>query len=48
MFETDIPHPTCLYPDTIERVRATIGALDEDVQKKILRDNAAGLYKIEV
>jgi uncharacterized protein len=48
MFETDIPHPTCLYPHSVERVRTAISALEPDVQKKILQDNAAELYKIEV
>ncbi len=48
MFETDFPHPTCLYPDSTSRVREAIADLDPVVQKKILRDNAAGLYKIEL
>ena len=48
MFETDIPHPTCLYPHSIERVRETIGALPEDDQRKILQDNAAELYRIDL
>jgi predicted TIM-barrel fold metal-dependent hydrolase len=48
MFETDIPHPTCLYPHSVERVRAAIAELDPAVQKRILQDNAAELYKIEV
>ena len=48
MFETDIPHPTCLYPKSVERVRDAIGDLEPDVQKKILQDNAARLYKIDV
>jgi predicted TIM-barrel fold metal-dependent hydrolase len=48
MFETDIPHPTCLYPHSVERVREAIGALDPAVQKRILQDNAAELYKIPV
>jgi predicted TIM-barrel fold metal-dependent hydrolase len=48
MFETDFPHPTCLYPDSSNRVRAAIEDLDPIVQKKILRDNAAALYKIEL
>ena len=47
MFETDFPHPTCLYPDSRSRVRESIGHLDLDVQKKILRGNAASLYGIE-
>jgi predicted TIM-barrel fold metal-dependent hydrolase len=48
MFETDIPHPTCLYPHSVERVRNAISALDPAVQRRILQDNAAELYKIEV
>jgi predicted TIM-barrel fold metal-dependent hydrolase len=48
MFETDIPHPTCLYPHSVERVRNAISELDPVVQKKILQDNAADLYKIKV
>jgi predicted TIM-barrel fold metal-dependent hydrolase len=48
MFETDIPHPTCLYPHSVERVRAAIAAFEPDVQRKILQDNAAQLYKIEL
>jgi predicted TIM-barrel fold metal-dependent hydrolase len=47
MFETDFPHPTCLYPDSAERVQKAIGHLDSDVQRMILRDNAAGLYGIK-
>ena len=47
MFETDFPHPTCLYPDSRNRVREAIAHLDPVVQRKILRDNAARLYKID-
>jgi hypothetical protein len=47
MFETDFPHPTCLYPDSKDRVQKAIGHLDFEVQKKILRGNAADLYGIE-
>jgi uncharacterized protein len=48
MFETDFPHPTCLYPRSIERAQATIGSLAPDVQRKVLQDNAAELYHIEL
>ena len=48
MFETDIPHPTCLYPHSVERVREAIKELEPVVQKKILQDNAAELYDIKV
>ena len=48
MFATDIPHPTCLYPHSVERVREAIKELEPVVQKKILQDNAAELYDIKV
>jgi uncharacterized protein len=48
MFETDIPHPTSLYPNAVERVQQTISTLDPAVQKMVLQDNAARLYRIDV
>jgi predicted TIM-barrel fold metal-dependent hydrolase len=48
MFETDFPHPTCLYPKSIERVQETIGSLTPEVQKMVLQDNAAKLYKVQL
>jgi hypothetical protein len=46
MFETDYPHPTCLYPNPIERVAKSLEGMSEDVQRKLLQDNAAKLYHI--
>lgn len=46
MFETDYPHPTCLYPDSTDRGRAAVSDLPMEVQRKVLHDNAAKLYKI--
>jgi len=48
MFETDIPHPTSLYPNAVERVRDALSKLDPTVQKMVLQDNAAELYRIDV
>ncbi len=48
MFETDFPHPTCLYPKSDERVRKALDALDFPTRKRVLQDNAAELYKIPV
>ena len=46
LFETDFPHPTCLYPD-VQKYIAEISAGWSAVRKrKILQDNAAALYKI--
>lgn len=46
MFETDFPHPTCLYPDPLKTADDNMRALTPDVQRKILGDNAAALYRL--
>jgi predicted TIM-barrel fold metal-dependent hydrolase len=46
MFETDFPHPTCLYPNPIgEAARALEGLTAEEV-RKVMSGNAAKLYDI--
>ena len=44
MFETDYPHPTCLYPDPLERVAKALDGVSPESQRKLLQDNAAKLY----
>lgn len=46
MFETDFPHPTCIYPNVQETIENSIGGMDERVQKKILWENASRVYGI--
>ncbi len=46
MFETDFPHPVCLYP--IDDVETGLGDLTEAEKTKILSGNAARIYKIEI
>ena len=46
LFETDFPHPTCLYPDPLGSAEAALAGMDEEVQRKVLQDNAAALYKV--
>ncbi len=48
LFETDFPHPTCLYPRTDGRVREALEDLDFTTRKRILQDNAQELYRIPV
>ena len=48
LFETDFPHPTCLYGNIRERVSESLGAQTEAIQRKILCDNAAKLYRLDV
>jgi predicted TIM-barrel fold metal-dependent hydrolase len=48
LFETDFPHPTCLYPrDDAHLLEAFRGLNDSDI-KAILQDNAAELYRIDI
>jgi predicted TIM-barrel fold metal-dependent hydrolase len=48
MFETDFPHPTCLYPDVQGYLKEVTANWSDTTKRKILRDNAAQLYKINV
>ncbi len=47
LFETDFPHPTCLYGNVREQIDASLAAATPDARRKILWDNAAALYRIE-
>ncbi|MEZ5255037.1 MAG: amidohydrolase family protein [Microthrixaceae bacterium] len=46
MFETDYPHPTCLYPDPLGTVSEIISTLRPETQRKVLGENAAKLYRV--
>ena len=46
LFETDFPHPTCLYPDPIASAAVALEGLGDDVTRAVLQDNAAALYKV--
>ncbi len=46
LFETDFPHPVCLYP--IDNMDAALSGLTEEEKVKVLSGNAAKLYKIAV
>ncbi|MCU1486532.1 MAG: hypothetical protein JWN67_3278 [Actinomycetia bacterium] len=48
LWETDFPHPTSLYPSPVERSEEKLKDLDPAVIRKIVQDNAARLYKIDV
>ncbi len=48
MFETDFPHPTCLYPGVQEQIEATLGDQPERVQRKVLHGNAARVYGLPI
>jgi predicted TIM-barrel fold metal-dependent hydrolase len=46
LFETDFPHPICLYP--IDNVSEALAGLTEEEKVKVLSGNAAKLYNIPV
>jgi len=46
LFETDFPHPTCLYPDPLGMVEERMSALRPETRRKVLGDNAAALYRV--
>jgi predicted TIM-barrel fold metal-dependent hydrolase len=48
LFETDFPHPTCLYPDPITWAERALEGVDDNVKRQVLQDNAAALYRVEL
>jgi predicted TIM-barrel fold metal-dependent hydrolase len=48
MFETDYPHPACLYPDGLEYMVDVIAEMTEEERFKIFSGNAARVYNIDI
>lgn len=48
MFETDFPHPTCLYPRDDQRLAQTLSTLAPEAVRLVMQDNAAQLYRIDL
>ena len=46
LVETDVPHPTCLYPDPRKHIAEVMSGVDPVVRKRVLQDNAVELYRI--
>jgi predicted TIM-barrel fold metal-dependent hydrolase len=46
LFETDFPHPTCLYPHPLQTVEGKLATLSPQARRKILGENARKLYRI--
>jgi predicted TIM-barrel fold metal-dependent hydrolase len=46
LFETDFPHPTCLFPAPLETAARNLAPLGPTARRKILGDNAAALYRL--
>lgn len=47
LFETDFPHPTCLYGNVWDAVESGLAGQPEEVRRKILWDNARDLYCVD-
>jgi predicted TIM-barrel fold metal-dependent hydrolase len=46
LFETDFPHPTCLYLDLHDKIERNLAGLAPEVRRKLLWENAERLYRI--
>ena len=46
LFETDFPHPTCLYPGIREHIEASLANVAPAAQRKLLFENAARVYHV--
>jgi predicted TIM-barrel fold metal-dependent hydrolase len=46
LFETDFPHPTCLYPHPLDTVSEKMNSLRPETRNKVMGDNAAKLYRL--
>jgi uncharacterized protein len=48
MFETDFPHPTCLYPEPLRNIGPTLREVDREFREKVLSTNAAHVYNLDL
>ncbi len=48
LVETDVPHPTCLYPGAKEHFQKVMDGLSPEIRRRVLQDNAAELYRIDL
>lgn len=46
LFETDFPHPTCLYPDPLGSVADKMATLRPETRRKVMGGNAVKLYRL--
>jgi len=46
LFETDFPHPTCLYPSPVESVADKMDTLRPETRARVMGDNARKLYRV--
>jgi uncharacterized protein len=48
LFESDLPHPTCYYPGLREHLVDVFKEIDPAIRRRVVQDNAAELYGVQV
>src|SRR5205814_1431995 len=48
MIETDYPHTDSTWPNSIEVAHKQLAGLGDDIKRKILRDNAARVFRLDL
>jgi predicted TIM-barrel fold metal-dependent hydrolase len=48
LFETDYPHPTCLYPDSVEHLAPVLNEITREDRGKLFQTNAERLYRLDL
>jgi hypothetical protein len=48
MFETDFPHPTCLYPRPLDYLTTALAQLTREQRRKVFQTNAETLYNLDL
>jgi predicted TIM-barrel fold metal-dependent hydrolase len=47
MWGSDFPHPDGIWPDSQEFIKRELGHLPDAIRRKVVRDNAAKLYRLQ-
>jgi predicted TIM-barrel fold metal-dependent hydrolase len=47
LFETDFPHPTCVYPDALHAFESTAAEFTPEERRKVFGGNAARVYNLQ-
>jgi predicted TIM-barrel fold metal-dependent hydrolase len=48
MVETDVPHPTTLYPNTRQHFANVAAHLSDEDRRKVFQDNGAKIYRLNL
>jgi uncharacterized protein len=48
LYETDFPHPTCVYPDPLNFIADAAAGFTPEERRKVFGQNAAKLYNISL